>query len=895
MSSNVAGSGSFCLATRALPLGISPPWSLPPAAKATAPKAKTGKTLPPSAKAKAKALQLQHTEPHPARKRAPPAAEPANCGEGGGRPAAAGRRRLAAAAPAPDGGLHRFFPAVSKQEAAAEPPCETASQASDIVSVSAALRAAELTVSVSAVDAAVAQPASVAAALRPKAASAADLGGQASRPGLAWTAAQPESPGAGAVVQLTDFGSFPHADWLQYNGVYAARLAQLRSGVLQHAYAQWAQVVPPSAFKSTLTDYRDSAPGRCAVLLGVLCKDMKRRPSARERSRHGGHDQEPGSGGGATGSMCTDEDVLWLEDGSTRLQLLCHDKLKALLATGLVVAVLGHATPEGRLQLLDLCFAQVPAPLPRPPLSMQRDRRYVALTSGLAFGSGIDARDEAQGGVRAQRASAIRQCLVDFVVRAGQELGLLLICGGNFGVAPLCEEPRVGLAAAVKVADATFAALAACAEVHVMPGRDDPTNLSLPQLPLHSHLFPRARGAGKSRFRCVSNPYSCSVDGLQLLGHSGQPVQDLLRCTRHGRPVDALHACLHAMHLAPTAPDTLPAPPFNGVDPLVVGAAPHVLFSGGHNKAAWIWKATGSSPGASGTMCICVPALLLQPAVVIVSLDDPRQVHLSHFDLPAVSNGTERVGGILGRVTPSLENREEVMELVMQDQAESFAQTAEVASDGTPSRELHGIDDLEYPWELDPPTTPRRWETRRDQDGQTYSYAQFFRYYWNLDTWTRQDLDDYWETLPRINSAEEAAMSKEAVAEEAGDMASQAVGVHGDGIPKFDGVQQVDGGSIDSLHNLIVEAILCLHSDALDIMFLKRTLMAHPHQDNGVHESVKELADKLMLNNNATSEFVFQAIRHATALRHRCIRLRTEAEDRCIKKLCEQSSYVKFD
>jgi len=86
-------------------------------------------------------------------------------------------------------------------------------------------------------------------------------------------------------------------------------------------------------------------------------------------------------------------------------------------------------------------------------------------------------------------------------------------------------------------------------------------------------------------------------------------------------------------------------------------------------------------------------------------------------------------------------------------------------------------DHLEYPWELDPHTTPRRWETRRDQDGQTYSYAQFFRYYWNLDTWTRQDLDDYWETLPRINSAEEAAMSKEAVAEEAGDMASQAVGV----------------------------------------------------------------------------------------------------------------------
>ena len=40
-------------------------------------------------------------------------------------------------------------------------------------------------------------------------------------------------------------------------------------------------------------------------------------------------------------------------------------------------------------------------------------------------------------------------------------------------------------------------------------------------------------------------------------------------------------------------------------------------------------------------------------------------------------------------------------------------------------------------------------------DGQTYSYAQFFWYYWKFDTFTRKDLDDYWETLPRINSADQ--------------------------------------------------------------------------------------------------------------------------------------------
>jgi len=67
-------------------------------------------------------------------------------------------------------------------------------------------------------------------------------------------------------------------------------------------------------------------------------------------------------------------------------------------------------------------------------------------------------------------------------------------------------------------------------------------------------------------------------------------------------------------------------------------------------------------------------------------------------------------------------------------------------------------DHLEYPWALDPHTTPRRWETRRDQDGQTYSYAQFFWHYWQFDTFTRKDLDDYWETLPLTNTADQRSL-----------------------------------------------------------------------------------------------------------------------------------------
>ena len=75
---------------------------------------------------------------------------------------------------------------------------------------------------------------------------------------------------------------------------------------------------------------------------------------------------------------------------------------------------------------------------------------------------------------------------------------------------------------------------------------------------------------------------------------------------------------------------------------------------------------------------------------------------------------------------------------------ETSDESEDSSSDGGSDGELSP---LEYPWELG---NPHRWETRRDKDGQTYSYAQFFSYYWALDTYTRKDLDDYWETLPLI-------------------------------------------------------------------------------------------------------------------------------------------------
>lgn len=67
--------------------------------------------------------------------------------------------------------------------------------------------------------------------------------------------------------------------------------------------------------------------------------------------------------------------------------------------------------------------------------------------------------------------------------------------------------------------------------VDIMPGKLDPTNVSLPQQPLHPCLFKHS-----SRFdslNLVPSPYEFSIEGCAVLGHSGQPTDDILRQTRN--------------------------------------------------------------------------------------------------------------------------------------------------------------------------------------------------------------------------------------------------------------------------------------------------------------------------------------------------------------------------
>lgn len=412
----------------------------------------------------------------------------------------------------------------------------------------------------------------------------------------------PEKPETRRRIQLEDnckFGQLSGTKWEQYHNLYMVRLRQLKAAALEEARAIWSGMVAPDCFMSELSGYKRGVNGSEVVVVGVLFKDLKQRPNVIEEIRELKTSLCVPEAVPKAESWRSENDVLWLEENGMRVQLAAGPET-ARLATGYVVAVRGSATPDGHFKLAGFCFPRAPATA-APKTALKSGS--VVLLSGLAFGS--------EDAVLA----TAREKALNFL--QGTKIARIVLCGGLFMAKEL---GLAGMKAALKEADAFLGRLGDLAQLDVMPGHHDPTNLALPQRPMHPQLF-QARGS----FKSVCNPYSFEA-GLSIMGHAGQPVEDLCRVSSLS-PLEALVSCLEARHLAPTAPDTLAIQPFADVDPFVMEVPPHVLFSGNCSKAESLWRACPR--GGSGTQCICVPAFHLCPAVVLVN--DARDVRFEHF------------------------------------------------------------------------------------------------------------------------------------------------------------------------------------------------------------------------------------------------------------------------
>ncbi len=100
--------------------------------------------------------------------------------------------------------------------------------------------------------------------------------------------------------------------------------------------------------------------------------------------------------------------------------------------------------------------------------------------------------------------------------------------------------------------------------VTLLPGAHDQATVGFPQQPVHTAMFPKARGfaaapssAEAGWLDTVTNPWEGEVDGWRVLGTGGQNIDDISNYVKDYDRLDMLEATCRWRCSTPTAPDTL--------------------------------------------------------------------------------------------------------------------------------------------------------------------------------------------------------------------------------------------------------------------------------------------------------------------------------------------------
>lgn len=376
----------------------------------------------------------------------------------------------------------------------------------------------------------------------------------------------------------------------QYASNYFSRLEQLRPACMATAARRFPGV--------PIAQHANALPqGPDVVLIATVVKDMKLRPSILKRIRK--------KAGPTLERYVQDTDWLEAEDNVGRCKLASMDV--ANLVTGVIGVFKGRfVTDTGILNVSDWDYPAPTTVSPPPPLP---EPRYVCFVSGLELAS------EAPEQLALLRDFLLGAAGHDADRALAASIARVVVAGSAIGKDCVSK-------AALEDADLFFSVVARTVAVDVMPSFDDPSSALLPQRPLHPSFFPRARML--ESFTSVPNPYHCKVGELEILGTSGEPVENMGAFSTL-EDHDALKVCARARCLAPSAPDTMAIAPGPKIEkePFIFDN-PHVLFSGRGDAAAWDLL-------ESGTLCVTVPSFAKCPTAVLVNVGDLRDVRTLEF------------------------------------------------------------------------------------------------------------------------------------------------------------------------------------------------------------------------------------------------------------------------
>ena len=284
-----------------------------------------------------------------------------------------------------------------------------------------------------------------------------------------------------------------------------------------------------------------------------------------------------------------------LEDESGRLRLIGAPLQISMLVTGCIIAVMGTENANGDFEIIDM---KVPD-LPRQPQRWERDQASAVLANGNGKSSRNGQKDKNEGskvaivsglGISGDDGDTLTlELLVEYLL--GEACGLstqqqvrkisrLIIAGNSISEAtPLhSRDELLDKKASKKYGydsaaynpapthrlDDLLATLLPSMPITLLPGEGDPANVSLPQQPIHSAMFPRSRNYSPMPgvtepgwFDSVTNPWEGDMDGWRMMGNGGQPIDDVFKYVEGDERLEMMENLLRWRCGAPTAPDTL--------------------------------------------------------------------------------------------------------------------------------------------------------------------------------------------------------------------------------------------------------------------------------------------------------------------------------------------------
>ncbi|KAH6626911.1 DNA polymerase alpha/epsilon subunit B-domain-containing protein [Chaetomium sp. MPI-SDFR-AT-0129] len=454
----------------------------------------------------------------------------------------------------------------------------------------------------------------------------------------------------------------------QFADVYFLRLTKIKPSVEQVAAARWKNTVLGGEKATKVDRVLDVRQGHLCWVAGTVYMDMPLKPSvlddvSKDRWISGPTTVENYFSNAG-------EETLVLEDESGRLKLVGDVLKNYFLVTGCIIAVMGTENINGEFEVLDLNFADLPpqpdrwslskAPkIPKPKSediemtdssSPSQPSKKIALVSGLEF-SGTDTSYAMELNLLLE--FLLGEALDPTAQSDVSQISRLFIAGNSIAK-PSEHDPATDKKALKKygydsssynplpsqLLDTFLTSLLPTIPITLLPGVQDPANVSYPQQPIHTAMFPSARtytaeptpspsaSDEPGWLDAVTNPWEGEVEGWRVLGTGGQNLDDICKYVDSADRLGMMEAMCRWRCSAPTAPDTLWSYPFQDDEPFVMKTCPHLYFIGCQPEFG-----TKIIEGPQGQMVrlVLVPSFAATKEIVVIDTEtlDVSKVKIS--------------------------------------------------------------------------------------------------------------------------------------------------------------------------------------------------------------------------------------------------------------------------